>query len=100
MWGESAQRRPIPPRGPQGRLRMRVENAGRVCTTQTHTTAWPTRLSPNESGECGESLHNADPYHRVAHKAVSEREWRMQGGSTQCRPMPPRGPQGRLRFKI
>ena len=50
------------------------------------------------SGEFGEDLHDADLCRRVAHKAISKRERRMQGGSAQHRPMPPRGPQGRLRM--
>ena len=50
------------------------------------------------SGEFGEDLHDADLCRRVAHKAISKRERRMRGGSAQHRPMPPRGPQGRLQM--
>ena len=75
--GEPAQRRPMPPRGPQGHLQMLVEVVRRACTTQTHAIAWPTRPLPahkfsNLGRDCGEGLHNAALCNHMAHKAVSK----------------------------
>jgi hypothetical protein len=99
MWGRSARRRPMPPLGPRGHLQTRVENVGKVCTTQTYAATWPTRPSPNKSGECGEGLHDADLCRHLAHEAISKQERRTWGRSAQRRPMPPPGPQGRLRTR-